>query len=171
MLMVEQLSLTHTGNRHSHGRRTDPIGATVKVRVWITGLLAILAVAVVGAHVTIGPTESTLGANEKYTIRVPTEGQVATVGVDLEVPDGVTVSYIQATGGWTSELTRDGRRIVGVSWTVDIPPSHFGELSFNARNPREGTAIEWKVKQRFADGTVQDYTPNTKLVAAGEAGR
>ena len=143
----------------------------MRSRIWIAGMLTVLAVAAVSAHVTIGPTESTLGANQKYTIRVPTEGQAATVGVDLEVPENVTVSYIQATGGWKSELTREGRRIVGVSWTVEIPPSHFGELSFNARNPKEGTAIAWKVKQRFADGTSQDYTPTTKLVAAGETAR
>lgn len=124
---------------------------------------------VVLAHVTIAPGESKLGASERYTVRVPTEGRVATVGVDLEVPEGVTVSYVLASGGWTSELNREGNRIVAIAWKVNIPAAHFGELVFNARNPKEGTAIAWKVKQRFEDGTARDWTPSTKLIAASES--
>jgi len=129
-------------------------------------VLIVLAAAVVGAHVTIGPTESKLGARERYTVRVPTEGQTATVGVDLEVPEGVTVSYVMASSGWTSELTRADKRITGITWKVEIPPAHFGELVFNARNPKEGATLTWKVKQRFADGTSSDWTASTKLVPA-----
>ncbi len=133
----------------------------------MTGILMIVvAGVVVSAHVTVGPAESRLGAGERYTVRVPTEGQTATIGVDLEVPEGVTVSYVLASSGWTSELKRVEKRVVGISWKVEIPPSHFGELVFNARNPKEGTAIAWKIKQRFADGTSSDWTSSTKLVAA-----
>ncbi len=124
------------------------------------------AIAVLSGHASIGPAESKLGASERYTLRVPTEGDVATVGVDLAVPDGVTVSYVQASGGWTSELRRDGTRIVGISWKVQIPPAHFGEFAFNARNPKDGTALIWKVTQRFADGSASEWIPSTKLVAA-----
>ena len=139
----------------------------MRTRVGLSALVLICATVTVAAHVTIGPTESRLGASERYTVRVPTEGQVGTAGVDLEVPEGVTVSYILASPGWTTELKRQGNRIVAVSWKVDVPPSHFAELVFNARNPKEGTAIAWKVKQRFADGTSRDWTPSTKLVPAG----
>ncbi|MSO49995.1 MAG: DUF1775 domain-containing protein [Acidobacteria bacterium] len=132
----------------------------------IAGVLVVLAAAVVGAHVTVGPVESRLGVSERYTVRVPTEGQVATVGVDLEVPEGVNVSYVLASSGWTTELKRVERRIVAITWKVEIPPAHFGELIFNARNPKEGTAIVWKIKQRFADGTSSDWTSTTKLVPA-----
>jgi uncharacterized protein YcnI len=142
----------------------------MKTRIWLAGILVVGIGAVVGAHVTIGPAESKLGMSERYTVRVPTEGQVATVGVDLEVPEGVTVSYVLASSGWTSELTRVDKRVTGITWKVQIPPSHFGELVFNARNPKEGTAIAWKVKQRFADGTSSDWTANTKLVPAASPG-
>ena len=138
----------------------------MKTRIWLAGILALGLGAVVGAHVTIGPAESKLGISERYTVRVPTEGQVATVGVDLEVPDGVTVSYVLASGGWTSELKRVEKRVTGITWKVEIPPAHFAELIFNARNPKEGTVIAWKVKQRFADGTSSDWTASTKLVPA-----
>ena len=132
----------------------------------VTAMFGMLLVASIAAHVTISPTESKLGASERYTVRVPTEGQVATSGVDLAVPPGVTVSSVLASGGWKSTVRREGNRIVGVSWTVDIPAGHFGELVFMARNPKEGAEITWKVTQKFADGTSRDWTPETKLVAA-----
>ena len=140
----------------------------MKARLLVAGVFVMIVGAVVFAHVSITPGESKLGASERYTVRVPTEGQTATVGVDLEVPVGVTVSNVLASGGWTSEVKREGNRIIAIMWKVNIPVAHYGELVFNARNPKEGTAIAWKVKQSFADGTSREWTPSTKLVAAGE---
>jgi uncharacterized protein YcnI len=135
-------------------------------RVMLGAVLIVGALAVISAHVTIAPAESKIGASERYTVRVPTEGQVATTGVDLEVPAGVTVSNVLASAGWKSELKREGNRIVAILWKVDIPAGHFGELIFNARNPKEGSEISWKVTQRFADGTSREWAPKTRLVAA-----
>lgn len=131
----------------------------------LTGVLAVFVIATLAAHVTIAPAESKLGASERYTVRVPTEGQVTTSGVDLEVPAGVTVSGVLASSGWKSEVRREGNRIVAISWKVDIPAGHFGELVFMARNPKEGAEITWKVTQKFADGTSREWTPKTKLIA------
>jgi uncharacterized protein YcnI len=130
----------------------------------LAGVLVALVVATVAAHVTIAPAESRLGASERYTVRVPTEGQVATSGVELDVPAGVTVSSVLASSGWKSDVRREGNRIVAISWKVDIPAGHFGELVFMARNPKEAE-IAWKVTQKFADGTSREWTPRTKLVA------
>ena len=132
----------------------------------VVSLMVLSASVAIVAHVTIAPAESKLGASERYTVRVPTEGQVTTVGVDLEVPPGVTVSTVLASAGWKTDLRRDGNRIVAISWTVEIPAGHFGELVFNARNPKEGADIAWKVVQKFADGTSREWTPKTKLIAA-----
>jgi uncharacterized protein YcnI len=53
----------------------------------------------VHAHVSITPRASTHGATERYTIRIPTEGKVATTGADVEFPAGVIVETIQAPAG------------------------------------------------------------------------
>jgi uncharacterized protein YcnI len=132
--------------------------------------LAGLAVATVAAHVSIGPSESRLGTSERYVVRVPTEGDVATVGLDLSVPAGVTVSGVLASAGWKAELQREDDRTVAIRWTVQIPPRQFGELVFTARNPREGTEIVWNVVQRFEDGTSREWAPKTTLVAAESTG-
>jgi uncharacterized protein YcnI len=110
------------------------------------------------AHVSITPRESTAGATEKYTIRIPTEGKVATTGAEIEFPAGVIVETIQAPMGWKYEVKRQDDRIVAMTIQADVKPYEFIEVAFVARNPREGTQIVWTLRQRFADGTVTDWT-------------
>jgi uncharacterized protein YcnI len=110
------------------------------------------------AHVSIAPNQSMAGATEKYVVRVPTEGKVATVAAELDVPEGVVVEVVAMPNGWKYETKKQGDRIVGIVWTVNIPPGEFLELAFVARNPRDKTELVWGLRQRFADGTVTDFT-------------
>jgi hypothetical protein len=41
---------------------------------------------------------------------------------------------------------------------ADVKPGEFIEVAFVARNPRSGERIVWTLRQRFADGTVTDWT-------------
>ena len=116
------------------------------------------AAAAAQAHVSITPRESFHGATEKYTVRIPTEGKVATVGAEIEVPEGVIVEVLQAPADWTHEIKRAEDRIVAITWHADVKPGEFIEVAFVARNPRQGTEIVWTLRQRFADGTVTDWT-------------
>ena len=140
---------------------------------------AILAPVAVYAHVSITPRSSTAGATEKYTIRIPTEGKVATTGAEIEFPAGVIVETIQAPSGWKYELKRQDDRIIAMTIHADVKPGEFIEVAFVARNPRSGNRIVWTLRQRFVDGTVTDWTtaPNgtvrptavTQLTAAAPA--
>ena len=121
-------------------------------------LMAMVLSTGVDAHVSITPRESTQGATEKYTVRIPTEGKVATVAAELEVPDGVIVETLQAPAGFKYEVTRKEDRIVAITWTADVKPGEFIEVAFVARNPRQGAQLVWTLRQRFADGTVTDWT-------------
>src|SRR5262245_61110931 len=96
-----------------------------------------MAVPVVAqAHVSITPRQSTNGATEKYTIRIPTEGKVATTGADIEFPAGVIVETIQAPSGSKYDVKRENDRIVSMSIQADVKPGEFIEVGFVARNPR-----------------------------------
>jgi len=120
-----------------------------------------IALSAVGAqaHVTIWPRESMSGATERYTVRVPTETDLATTGAELEVPDGVVIEVMAIPNGWTQEVTRQDDRIVAIKWGMDIPPGQFAEFGFVARNPRDGTReLVWTLRQLFADGSVRDWT-------------
>jgi uncharacterized protein YcnI len=128
------------------------------VRLCSVVWFALLVPAAAQAHVSIWPRESAQGATERYTVRVPTEGKVTTIGADLEVPAGVVVEVVSMPAGWTYEVKRQGERIVAISWKMDIKPGEFMEFGFVARNPREGSQLVWTLRQRFADGTVTDWT-------------
>lgn len=117
----------------------------------------VLAPAIVDAHVTVWPRESKAGAGERYTVRVPTEGKVATTSVELEVPADVMVSGVLVGAGYTHDVRREGERIVAITWKQEIKPGEYGEFVFFARNPKTGGQIAWKVRQRYADGTSADW--------------
>ena len=118
--------------------------------------MVILAASIVDAHVTVAPRESRAGAEQRYTIRVPTEGQVATTSVELEVPAGMTIVEVVPGNGFTFETRRDGSRIVAITWKRDIPPKQTAEFVFVARNP-QAAQVAWKATQRFADGTSAEW--------------
>ena len=120
--------------------------------------LAFLVPALANAHVSITPRQSTHGATERYTVRIPTEGKVATVAAEMDVPEGVIIETLQAPAGWKHDIRRQDDRIVAITWTADVKPGEFIEVGFVARNPRRGTQIVWTLRQKFADGTVTDWT-------------
>ena len=127
-------------------------------KVWALAACACLLPIIAAAHVTVWPRESTAGATEKYTVRVPTEGKVMTTSVELEVPEGVIVETLAVPQGWKQDVQRKDDRIVAITWQMDIKPGEFAEFSFVARIPREGEQIVWTLRQKFADGTVSDWT-------------
>lgn len=116
----------------------------------------VFAASSAAAHVTVWPQESRPGAAERYTVRVPTEGQVTTTSVELEIPADVTVTGILASAGYGYDVRRDGNRIVAITWKQEIKPAEVGEFVFFARNPK-AAQITWKARQRFADGTSADW--------------
>ncbi|HEU4623471.1 MAG TPA: DUF1775 domain-containing protein [Steroidobacteraceae bacterium] len=134
--------------------------------------------AVASAHVTVWPRESQTGSYEKYVVRVPTEGNVATTSVELVVPETVTVVSLGAPAGFTYELKRAGDRIASIVWTMRIAPGEFAEFAFMARNPKDAGEIVWRAIQRFADGTQTEWTgprgdkhpASVTVVKAGEPG-
>lgn len=108
------------------------------------------------AHVTVSPRESRAGAGERYTVNVPTEGKVATVEIELEVPEGVLITGVQAGHAGTHEIKRTGDRISAIMWKLEIKPAEFAEFVFRARNPK-APQIAWRIHQRYADGTASHW--------------
>ena len=127
----------------------------MRVPVIVFSLLLVASVA--GAHVTVAPEQSQAGAPERYTVRVPTEGQVSTSALELEVPADMTVTGVLVGGAYTYDVRRDGTRIVAITWKLDIKPGEIAEFVFFARNPM-APQVSWKAHQRFVDGTSADWT-------------
>jgi uncharacterized protein YcnI len=114
------------------------------------------------AHVSITPRASTNGATERYLVRIPTEGKVATVAAEMDVPEGVVIETVQSPMGWKHRITRKDDRIASIVWDVNVPAGEYIEVGFVARNPREGARIVWGLRQKFADGTMENWTLDAK---------
>ena len=147
-------------------------------RLTVLTLLMMLVPVLAFAHVSVRPRESKAGAEEKYTVRVPTEGAVATTHVVLEIPDGVTVLEVLPHEGATFETAKRGDRITAITWKKEIAPKASAEFVFRAQNPTSGDVV-WKAHQHFADGTTADWVgvagekrpaSVTKLTSAASAG-
>lgn len=128
-----------------------------RVGVVVVAIALLGASSVLQAHVTVWPRQSQAGTSERYTVRVPTEGQITTTSVELEVPADVTVTGVLVGSGYTYETRREGNRIVAITWKQDIKAGEVGEFVFFARNPKAAHHIAWKARQRFADGTSADW--------------
>lgn len=127
------------------------------MRVTIAALFVVIATAITDAHVIVVPQESKPGARERYTVVVPTEGQVATESVELQVPPDVQVTRVLVPVGYTYEIRREGDRIVAITWRQQIKPGEIGEFVFYAMNPKTARIV-WKARQRFTDGSSADWT-------------
>jgi uncharacterized protein YcnI len=126
-------------------------------RVVVVVLPLLLFAGVAQGHVSVSPIESAPGKTETYNFNVPTEGQSATVAVELEVPAEMTIISVK---GSPTEYTvaKSGERIVGVTWRVNIPSGSSQQLTLVARNPTTPSfGVQWKVHQRFADGSSADW--------------
>lgn len=130
-------------------------------RIVLAAAAAAAVCAPLYAHVTVWPRDSRPGAYEKYVVRVPTEGTVATTSVELIVPQGVAIVSMGAStpGGFTYELKKTGDRVTSIVWTMQIKPGEFAEFPFMARNPKSGMdEIVWKAVQHFSDGTSTQWS-------------
>ena len=119
-------------------------------------LVVLLVPSFASAHVSVRPRESKPGAEERYTVRVPTEGEVTTTLVILEIPSDVTVLEVVPGDGATFELKQAGARITAITWKKEIAPKAAAEFVFRARNPM-ANEIAWKAYQHFSDGSVADW--------------
>ena len=151
----------------------------MRTKTLTVALALTLVASAAQAHVSVRPRESKPGATEKYIVRVPTEGKVATTSVELDVPSGVIVDGVEPMDGVKADMKREGGRIVSIIWTVTIEPGANREFTFTAKNPSGGAEIAWKAHQRYADGTSSEWAgaagtrqpaPVTKLTAASGGG-
>jgi uncharacterized protein YcnI len=121
--------------------------------------LTLVAASVAFGHIRIYPTESTYGAREKYTMRVPNEKQVATIRVEGEFPKEINVYDFEFKPGWKLDFKKDDKgKIIGATWTGKLQPYEFAEFGMLGLNPKEGASLVWKFVQFYEDGTKEEFT-------------
>ena len=121
------------------------------------------------AHVTVQPTEATVGSFFRFVVRVPNERpDASTTKVEVQFPETLTFVSFQPKDGWNRKITmkkleepievfgEEIDEVVGsVTWSGgSIGPGEFDEFGFSARLPEEPTELEFPALQTYDSGEV-----------------
>lgn len=135
------------------------------------------------AHVKLDPQVSEPGSFQQYNVRVPVERDSQTTKVELEVPQGVTVSAIQPVPGFKHQQEKNkAGEITKITWTATgdgIGENEYQNFPIIVANPDKEGTFKWNALQTYKDGKVVKWTqegedsenpaPLTELKTGGAA--
>jgi uncharacterized protein YcnI len=126
----------------------------------VVGVGAMLALAApVWAHVVVSPEEVTAGDYETLTVSVPTEKEVPTTEIRVEVPEGFLLSGVQPVPGWEHAFEEDRGVVTAVTFSGgQIRPREFQQFLVQAQAPEEPGRYPWRATQTYEDGSVVEWT-------------
>ena len=130
----------------------------MRTKTSLAALIALTAAASLSAHVMVSPTTSKAGATQKYEVRVHNEGKVAATSIEVEIPEGITVTDIAKSAAGTATPKKTGDRVTSITWTIDVQPNKYVALAFTARNPAAASDLHWTLHEKLADGSVVDWS-------------
>ena len=135
--------------------------------------LGLVLAVTASAHVVVKPNSAGIGAFQTFTMGVPSEKPVATVGLRLMIPEGLNFVTPNVKAGWKIEVKKmktgkqikdddgmmvDEERISEIDWTDgSIPQGQRDEFVFSAQVPATETTLQWKAYQTYADGSVVSW--------------
>jgi uncharacterized protein YcnI len=125
----------------------------------VLGVGAMLAVsAPAWAHVVVSPEKVTAGDYETLTVSVPTEKEIPTTKIRVEVPEGFLLSGVQPVPGWEHTFQEDGGVVRAVTFSGgEIRPREFQQFLLQAQAPEEPGEYPWKAIQTYKDGSVVEW--------------
>ena len=126
----------------------------------VLGLGAMVAMsAPAWAHVVVSPEVVTAGDYETFTVSVPTEKEVPTTKIRIEVPEGFLLSGVQPVPGWEHSFEEKGGVVTAVTFSGgEIRPREFQQFLLQAQAPEEPGEYPWKAFQTYEDGSVVEWS-------------
>jgi uncharacterized protein YcnI len=123
------------------------------------GICTMLAVsAPAWAHVVVSPEVVTAGDYETLTVSVPTEKEIPTTKIRVEVPEGFLLSGVQPVPGWEHTFQEDGGVVRAVTFSGgEIRPREFQQFLVQAQAPDKPGKYPWKAFQTYEDGSVVEW--------------
>ena len=135
----------------------------------IACVLMLLAPGMAWAHVTVSPEEVPADSYQVLTVRAPTEKDIPTTEIRVEVPEGFTVTGVRPVPGWQSDFEEDAGVIRAITWSGgEIQPQEFQEFAIQAKTPEETGEYSWRVYQTYEDGSVVQWTGPPEEHGGGE---
>ncbi len=130
--------------------------------LWALLLAACLLLATSGvanAHVRVLPEEVSADSFEVLTVRVPTEKDIPTTEVRVEVPEGFTISRVEPVPGWDYELEEEAGVVSAITWSGgEIGATEFQQFNIQGQTPEETGEYAWNAYQTYEDGEIVEWT-------------
>jgi periplasmic copper chaperone A len=167
----------------------------VKIRLTILGCALLAGLCLVPAaagHVTLNPGEAPAESFARFDVRVPTERDVPTTKVSVQLPEGLFFVSFQPKPGWKRVVKMEKldkpvdlfgdkvtERVASVTWSGgQIKPGEFDEFGMSARMPETaGKSLTFPAVQTYAGGEVvrwigpedsEEPAPRVNVTAAEE---
>lgn len=137
--------------------------------VLLAACLVVVTPTVALAHVTVSPEGVAPGDFATLTVKVPTEKEIPTTEVRVEVPEGFTLGGVQPVPGWEHRFEEEGGVVTAVVWSGgQIGPREFQQFPVSAQAPEKPGEYAWKATQTYEDGSVVEWTgpPDSEEPAA-----
>ncbi|MBC1454957.1 DUF1775 domain-containing protein [Listeria welshimeri] len=127
----------------------------------ISMLVVLLAVFVIpfqaSAHVSVSPNESTVKSWETYTMKVPSEKEMAFKKIVLKIAKGVSFESYEPVPGWTTTVDKKNGTVTWQTEGNGIEKGQFQRFSFIAKNPSEEGDVAWNAYQYYEDGSIVEW--------------
>ncbi len=129
-----------------------------------------LFAATASAHSVVSPSETFTSKNETFSISVPTEEEVPTIGVRLLVPPEIDRVRPIVKPGWRIQLKKDvAGKITEIIWSGgSIPADQKDVFTFSGRAPATSTTLVWKVYQTYRGGKIVAWDRDPQDLREGE---
>ena len=126
--------------------------------VFLSTILLLVVTSVASAHVRVLPEEVPADTFEVFTVRVPTEKDIPTTGVRVEVPEGFTISRVEPVPGWDYELEEEAGAVSAITWSGgEIGATEFQQFDVQGQTPEETGEYHWRAFQTYEDGSVVEW--------------
>ncbi len=126
--------------------------------VFLSTMLMLVVTSVASAHVRVLPEEVPAGTFEVFTVRVPTEKDIPTTGVRVEIPEGFTISRVQPVPGWDYELEEQAGVVSAITWSGgEIGSTEFQQFAVQGQTPEQSGEYPWRAFQTYEDGSVVEW--------------
>ncbi len=134
------------------------------------------------AHVTVKPGEVKIGAFTDFSVGVPVEKDVPTIGIRLVIPEGLESISPHLKPGWKIDIKRGAAAagsehgaegpVTEISWTGNEIPAGFKDLfTFSAKAPSKAGSVQWKAYQTYKDGTIVSWDASAETQPKGPDGK
>ncbi len=122
--------------------------------------LVLLMASVAQAHAVVYPQQARADSYEKFALRVPSEKDVPTVKVRVEIPGGFAISRVQPMTGWTYAFEKDSAgKVTAIVWSGgEIGPTEFQEFVFQGKTAKDPGKYAFRAIQTYKDGSVAEWT-------------